>query len=624
MSTADVDPALQGAYQLHRSGKIEEAERAYLEILERRPEHAPALNLLGMLAGQTRRGALAVEILTRATTAAPANAEYHNNLGNALLMQGRAADAIKSFERAVQLRPDFSEVRRNLGVALNMTGRREEALAAFHAALAADPANLAARLNLGNLLHGMGRLDEGANEFRAALRQKPDYFLALNNLGIVLAAQGRLVEAIDCYRRAVTLNPDYAQAQSNLIYTLHLDPKSDDAGLQRELQFWSKRFAEPLAAEIRLYGNSPDPRRRLRIGYVSPDFRQHAVARFLVDVLAAHDPSHYEIHCFSDVYNPDVMTERLKSHAAQWYETSGMSDAQLADLVRASAIDILVDLSSHTAGSRLRVFARKPAPVQVTYLAYCSTTGIKAIDYRLTDGRLDPPAELPPYYSETSISLPETYWCYSVPPEAPEPNALPARARGSVTFGCLNSLSKISDVVLKTWIDILRAVPTSRLLLHADAGSGRERLTQIFSAAGVDPKRCEFVAYLPLEDYFRTLQKIDIALDPFPFAGGTTTCDALYMGVPVITLRGRRAVGRGGVSLLTSLSLLELIANTTEQYVQLATRLAGDYKAMANYRSGLRGMMKKSALMNPERFTRKLEEAYRRMWTTWCGHGQSS
>ena len=448
--------------------------------------------------------------------------------------------------------------------------------------------------------------------------------MAFNNLGLVLDSQRYLRRRpLECYRRAFTLTGEYAQALSNLIYTLHLDPRTMDADLHRELALWSSRFATPLAKEIAPHTNSRDPARRLRIGYVSPDFRQHPVGRFMVDVLAAHNHAQFEVHCFSDAPVPDDMTLKIRDKAQVWHGIAGMPDVAVADLARNAHIDILVDLAGHTAGSRLRVFARKPAPVQVTYLAYCSTTGIKAIDYRISDPRLDPPlpaaSESPAYYSEETVYLPETYWSYSVPPEAPDPGPPPARKNGYITFGCLNSLSKISDSALETWCAILRAIPTSRLSLHANEGSHRQRLTEFFTAQSIDPSRVEFAPYQPPAGYFASLKRIDVALDPFPFAGGTTTCDALFMGVPVITLRGMRAVGRGGVSILTSLSLLELIANSTEQYIQIAQRrLAADSRALYNYRTSLRGMMQKSALMSPQRLTRHLETAYRKMWTTWC------
>jgi predicted O-linked N-acetylglucosamine transferase (SPINDLY family) len=578
---------------------------------------------MGMLAGQTGRASLAVDLLSRAAASAPTHAEYQGNLGSAFLMAGRIGEAVTAFQRAVQLQPDYPEAHRNLGVALNLTGQRDAAIAEFQKTLALQPANLAAILNLGNVYLAAGRPDEAAAQFRHALRLKPDFVHALNNLGMAQASQGNLRDAMECCRRAFTINPDFAQAQSNLIYTLHLDPAADDAALRSELDFFARRFADPFAKSPAQHASEPDPARRLRIGYLSPDFREHPVARFLVDFLAAHDHRQFEIHCFHDHMASDAMTGRLQPHADRWHNVAGIPDAQLAGLIRASEIDILIDLASHTGGNRLRALARRPAPLQVTYLAYCSTTGMKAVDYRLSDARLDPPDDLPAWYAEKTLYLPESYWCYSLPSEAPEPAPMPVRSRGQITFGCLNSLSKVSGPVIEAWSAILKGVPNSRLLLHAPVGTHRQRYLDLFAAQGIDAARIEYVPYLPLPDYFRMYHQIDIALDPFPFAGATTTCDALYMGVPVITLRGKRAVGRSGVSILTSLSLLELIGNSVDQYVQLAIKLAHDCRTMTRYRGSLRGMMQKSALMSPERFTRNLERAFRRIWITWCSRKQN-
>lgn len=623
MTMIDADPALPAAAQHHRAGRLQDAERGYQEILARRPDYPPALNLMGMLAGQTGRATLAVDLLSRATASAPTNAEYQSNLGSALLMAGRVTEAVAAFQHAVQVQPDHPEAHRNLGVALNLTGQRDAAIAEFQRTLALQPANLAALLNLGNSYLAAGRPDDAATQFRHALRLKPDFVQALNNLGMAQASQGNLRDAMECYRRAFTTNPDFSQAQSNLIYTLHLDPAADDAALRTELDFFARRFADPFAKSPAQHANEPDRARRLRIGYISPDFREHAVARFLIDFLALHNHQQFEIHCLSDHMAADAMTKRIQSHADRWHNVAGIPDAKLADLIRASEIDILIDLASHTTGNRLRAIACKPAPLQITYLAYPSTTGMKAIDYRLSDARLDPPDELSTLYAEKTLYLPETYWCYSLPPEATEPGPMPVRKSGHITFGCLNSLSKVSAPVIEAWSAILKAVPNSRLLLHASVGTHRQRYLDLFAAQGIEAARIEFIPYQPLAEYFRTYHQIDIALDPFPFSGTAVTCDALYMGVPVITLRGKRAVGRSGVSILTSLSLLELIGNSVDHYVQLAIKLAQDRRTMSRYRGSLRAMMQKSALMSPERFTRNLERAYRRIWTTWCSRKQN-
>ena len=297
---------------------------------------------------------------------------------------------------------------------------------------------------------------------------------------------------------------------------------------------------------------------------------------------------------------------------------AGLSDERLAEVIRADRIDILVDLSAHMASNRLLVFARKPAPVQVTYLAYCSTTGLHTMDYRLTDPFLDPPGQPQPYYSEESVWLPETYWCYRPLLDVPPAGPLPARAAGHVTFGCLNNFCKVTPSTLAAWRDLLGAVPGSRLLLHAHAGSHRERVRAFFAEGGVDSGRVEFVGLVPLPEYLALYDRIDVGLDPFPYAGGTTTCDALWRGVPVISLAGQTAVARAGLSILSNAGLPELVARTPEEYVRLATDLARDLPRLVSLRSGLRGRLERSPLTDAPRFARNVEGALRGMWRRWC------
>jgi predicted O-linked N-acetylglucosamine transferase (SPINDLY family) len=296
----------------------------------------------------------------------------------------------------------------------------------------------------------------------------------------------------------------------------------------------------------------------------------------------------------------------------------GVTDERMAQLVREDQIDVLVDLTMHMARNRMLLFARKPAPVQVTYLAYCSTTGLETMDYRLTDPHLDPPGMNDAYYSEQSIRLPETYWCYPLHEQSPQAGPPPAPSGGEVTFGCLNNFCKVSPAALELWIQLLRATPKSQLILHAYEGSHRQRVRDLLEHEGIDPQRLKFVGMVSLSEYFKRYEQIDVGLDPFPCNGGTTTCDALWMGVPVVTLAGRTAVGRGGVSILANVGLPELIAQTPQQYVQIATDLAGDLPRLGELRRTLRARMQASPLMDAPRFARNIEAAYRQMWRNWC------
>ena len=301
----------------------------------------------------------------------------------------------------------------------------------------------------------------------------------------------------------------------------------------------------------------------------------------------------------------------------------GLSDEELAAAVHQDRIDMLVDLTMHMAHNRMLVFARKPAPVQVTYLAYCGTTGLDTIDYRLTDPYLDPPGADEQFYSEQSIRLPETYWCYRPAVDSPPVGPLPALAAGRLTFGCLNNFCKVTEPTLAAWCRLLRVLPDSRLLLHAARGSHRDRVRAILAEQGVSSDRLVFVDGVPILEYLRLYEQIDVALDPFPYGGGSTTCDALWMGVPVVSLAGKTAVGRSGLSILSNIGLPELIASDVDQYVRIAAELAADLPRLAALRATLRERMQKSPLMDAPRFARNVEAAYREMWRRWCGQEQS-
>ena len=356
----------------------------------------------------------------------------------------------------------------------------------------------------------------------------------------------------------------------------------------------------------------------MRIGYVSPDFREHPVGRFLLPLLAHHNKASFEIFAYSNAIRSDGVTQKLQSHVDTWRDISTLSDAKAADQIRSDKIDILIDLTMHMAHNRLRLFALKPAPVQITWLAYCSSTGLDMMDFRISDPHLDPPGLDDSIYRERTIRLPETYWCYqpSITPLAITP--LPALDRRQITFGCLNNFAKVSQPTLNTWIKLLHAVPASRLLLHAPPGEHRTLLAEKLRHAGINPDRLHFAGKVPIAAYFQLYDQIDIALDTFPYAGGTTTCDALWMGVPVTTLAGKTAVGRGGVSILSNLNLTELVAESEEQYVRIAADLANDLSRLSELRSTLRSRMDQSVLTDAARFAKGMEAAYRQAWSVRC------
>jgi predicted O-linked N-acetylglucosamine transferase (SPINDLY family) len=613
-----IQQQLESGLSHHQAGRLAEAERIYRQVLAEQPNHADALHLLGVLAGQTGRLDAGVDLIRRAIAICSTNASIYNNLGNALSAGGQLDQAIAAYRQAIQLKPDYSEAHSNLGNALTDMGQLDDAIAAYRQAIRLKPDLAEAHNNLGNALKDIGRPDEAIAACRLAIRLKPDLAAAHNNLGNALRNVGQLDEAVASFRQAIRLKLGYHLAHSNLIYTLHFHSGYDARMIHEEHRRWNQQHAEPFRKFIRPHTNNRDPERPLRIGYVSPDFCGHPVSRFLFPLLAAHDPDLFEVFCYSDVRRPDGFTGLLCRHAKQWRNTVGLTDERAAQLIREDQVDILVDLTMHMAGNRMLLFARKPAPVQVTYLAYCSTTGLETMDYRLTDPHLDPPGMNDSFYSEKSIRLPETYWCYSPDEQSPQVGPPPALRAGNVTFGSLNNFCKVSPQTLDLWIQLLRATPKSHLILHAHEGSHRQRVWDLLERQGIDPRRVMFVGRVPLSEYFKRYEQIDIGLDPFPCNGGTTTCDALWMGVPVVTLAGRTAVGRGGVSVLRNVGLPELIAKTPEQYVQIAAALANDLPRLAELRRTLRARMQASPLMDAPRFARNIEAAYRQMWRDWC------
>ena len=469
----------------------------------------------------------------------------------------------------------------------------------------------------------LGKLDEAVASYQQALQRKPDLAETYSNLGVALKDQGKLDEALACYRRALELKPDYAYAHSNLVYSQVFSPDYDAQALFEETRRWNRRHAEPLAKLVEPHGNDRSLDRRLRIGYVSPDFRNHAESFFTIPLLSAHHHQQFDIFCYADVVRPDGITARFRGYADAWRNISGLSDEQVAQWVRQDRIDILVDLTMHMAHNRLLVFARKPAPVQVCWLAYQGTTGLPAIDYRLTDPHIDPPGLFDGCYAEESVRLPDAFWCYD--PAASDPPAnelaigpLPALDKGRITFGCLNNFCKVNGPVLRLWARVLQAVDRSRLLLLAAEGSHRRHTLDLLEQEGVEPDRVTFVGRLPRPQYMELYHGIDIGLDTFPYTGQTTSLDAFWQGVPVVTMVGQTAAARAGLSLLTNLGTPQWVAQTPDQFVSIAVELASDLPRLGELRATLRDRLQRSPLMDAPRFARNVEAAYRMMWKRWC------
>jgi predicted O-linked N-acetylglucosamine transferase (SPINDLY family) len=593
-------------------------------VLRLKPDFADAHNILGIVLVKQRKLAEAAESFRRALHANPHHAMAHSNLGNALKEQGELDAAVSSFREALRLKPDFPEAYNNLGSILQQQGRFEEAESCLRQALRLKPDSAEVCFNLGILLWKLERVEDAIACNQRAVQLKPDYAEAHANLGNGLMERSQLDDAIAAYRVALRLKPDDAHVHSNLVRILHYHPGYDLEAIRDECRRWNARHAEPLTGDVRPHANLPDPERRLRIGYVSPDFRDHADAFFVVPLLSSHDHRQFEIFCYAHVARPDALTGRLRGYADVWRNIVGHSDAQIADTVRDDRIDILVDLKLHTADNRLQLFARKPAPVQVTWLGYPGTTGLSTVDYRLTDPYLDPPGLFDAYYTEESLRLPDTFWCYDPLTDGPSINALPALESGALTFGCLNNFCKVNDGCLALWARVLRDVPHSRLLLQAPRGPARDKVLARLHREGIAAGRVQFADKHARPEYLKLYQHIDLCLDPLPYNGHTTSLDAFWMGVPTVTMVGETAVGRAGWSQLCNLDLKELAAETPDEYVTLAAKLAADLPCLQELRRTLRERMTQSPLMDANRFARNVESAYRQMWRRWCLGRQTS
>jgi predicted O-linked N-acetylglucosamine transferase (SPINDLY family) len=656
MTPLALEQALQQALGHHQVGRLAEAEALYRQVLAACPDHADVLHLLGVLAGQTGRTAESIELIGRATAANPGVADYHANLAESYQRSGQWGPAAASLRLALALRPDWAEAHNHLGIALVAGHRPEEALAAFGRAIALRPDFAEAHNNLGGALRGLGRLEEAIAAYRRATALRPDFAEAHDNLGHALrdacrleeaiaayaralpprpdpawaessieqghflANRGRVLDAIACFCRAVAAQPDLARGWSNLVYALQFHPAYGAPALLAEHRRWEAHLVAPLGLVVAPHANEPSPGRRLRIGYVSPDFRDHVVGHNLRPLFRRHDHRQFEVIVYADVPHPDGFTRDFQADADRWRNIAGWTDDAVARRIRDDGIDILVDLTLHMERNRLLVFARKPAPVQITFAGYPGTTGLSAIDYRLTDPYLDPTGTGTGTgcYAEESVRLPASFWCYEAKPDDPPVNPLPSRTAGFVTFGCLNHPAKVNPPVLALWARVLRGTGDSRLLLMSPAGPHRDEVLRLLEAEGVAPGRVGFATRQRHRRYLELYHGIDLALDTLPYNGHTTSLDALWMGVPVVTLVGGTVVGRAGLSQLTNLGSTELVAATPDEFVRIAVALAGDRRRLESLRAGLRERMRGSPLMDAARFTRGIEAAYRTLWRRWC------
>ncbi len=640
------------ASPLHDAGGLARAMESTYRMLwdEWREGDIPRLHRLYTHDDRTGAEGLAHRMLRRD----PADIEAHHVLGLLDYRGGRFNEAASHFEVAVARAPDRAELHANHAAVLRSLGRLPEAEQAARTALTLEPQQVGAHNNLGNILRDVGRYDESAACYRMAVHLQPDFtdawinlawVLALaghaqqaelaarqaiscdprnadghNNLGLALMRQGRLAEAEATLRQALSLRPDFALPHSNILFCLNYRPELSAEAIFAEYQQWDRRHAQPLMPAEPTFDPDRTAGRRLRIGYVSPDFRQHAVALFAEPLLAAHDHASVEVYCYAEVPAPDAVTERFRALADHWRSTVGLRDEDLAELIRRDRIDVLIDLAGHTAGNRLLVFARKPAPVQVTYLlGHGYSSGMSAMDAFLADATLVP-AGADGVFSESLVRLSRIPLAYAPPADMPDVSPLPALANRFVTFGYFGRTVRLNDAVVAAWASILHAVPASRLILNSapfGEPAGREQMAARFAAHGIAHTRLSLIYTTPQTRTWAAYGAIDIALDPFPHNAGTTTIEALWQGVPVVSLAGRPTVGRFGAAILHAVGLDDWVTNDVTAFIARAVAAAADLDALSQLRAGLRPRFAASPLCDATGLARELEAAYRGLWDAW-------
>lgn len=592
LQNVPADELFAGAEKAWNEKQVEDALALYLAAVRADSRCHQAHRALAMIFDMVKKPDLSIHHMVRAVEAAPDNAEYHYQLGTFFYIGRRYEAARKELEHAVCLAPDHLKARNHLAVVLTTLGLAAEA----------------------------------EKHIRYCLERNPDEYKFRTNLASALVDQGKIDQALRQYRRALELCPSYSLAGSNFLFALNYDPSAHAQVLFQESRRWEKRLCSDFSAPSHLPGLS-EPSfirnvsipRPLRIGYVSADFRTHSVAWFIAPVLEMHNRDEFETICYSNVAVPDNLTTRISRLCSKWQVIRGRSDKETREMIGGDRIDILVDLGGHTAENRLPLFLRRNAPVQVTWLGYPATTGLSTIDFRLTDSLADPAGQ-EHYHSETLYRLPHSFLCYQPPDDCPEVTKPPCLRNGYVTFGSFNNLPKVNSKVVEVWAEILRSVPGSRLFLKNkffEDGLICKRYVELFRKQGVDANRLEFGAFTPdTRRHLALYERVDIALDTFPYNGTTCTCEAMWMGVAVICLKGDRHASRVGYSLLSRVGLGSLVADSVRQYIDIAGSLAKSPKKLCELRSSLRARMSQSVLCNAREFTHSLEKAYRDMWQT--------
>ena len=631
-------------------GQFDAAEESLRRVIALAPEHAAAWQCLGEIAAQ--RGDLdhAETLLRHALELQPSYVEAHLSLGSVLTSLGKFGEAVASFRRALEVKPDYVEAHFSLGDVFTSLGKFDEAVASFRRALEIKPDYVEAHINLGNALTGIGQLDDAVASYRRALKLKPDHAVAYISLGITLAGIGQLNDAVESYihalefkpddvdahiklgnafrdlgqlddalasyRRALEIKPDYAEAHNKLLLVLNYTTSHAPSNYLEQARLFGRVVAGKVGTRFSAWQCAARPE-RLRVGLVSGDLRKHSVGFFLEGLLAHIDPARIELFAYPTHHGEDELTARIRPNFSSWKHVFDSNDEAAARLIHADGVHILFDLSGHTERNGLPVFAWKPAPVQVTWLGLPSTTGMAEIDYILGDLHAIP-AECENHFSETVWRMPESYLCLTVPASPVKVVVLPALSAGYVTFGSFNNLTKMTDAVVAVWARVLKSVPNSRLSLKARQLNDLvicEKTLQRFASCGIAPDRLLLSGtFASADDHLAAYNKIDIALDTFPYPGVTTSVEALWMGVPVLSLRGDRFLSRTAESIAHNAGLSDWVAADEDDYVAKAVSFTSSLERLATLRAGLRQQVLASPLFDAPRFARNFEDALWGMW----------
>ncbi len=618
-----LDPALVPAYNnlgvvLRARNKLEAAKDNYLKLLSLKPDYAEAHSNLGIILAELKQSGQAAEHLEKAVSLNPKLMDAWNTLGIVRRSEGRLQDAIQSFEKAIQLAPNFAEAHNNLGNAYVTAGQIDKAIGAFQQAIKFQPEYTDAHSNLGNAYEKQGLLDEAWSHFQRALKLNPADPACLFNCGLNLHERGHYEEADNYYQQAIAKNPDNLSFRSNAVMLLNYTDRLPQQEVFEQHCSWETAYKKTMAKP----GLPPLKRKQtshthIRIGFVSADLREHSVYYFFEPLLKHLDPERFETFCYYNHHERDSKTGHIQSLAQHWRDVADLDDLDLGKQIRKDNIDILVDLSGHSAGHRLGTFCYRPAPVQATWLGYPNTSGLSTMDFRITDIIADPEGDQDQFYTEELIRVEGSFLCYQGNDALPFEQKLPADTSGYLTFGSFNNLTKVNAEVLSLWAKLLAAIPESRLILKSKqlaSQSLRDDITKHFTQAGVDGSRIELHAKLAnYEEHLRLYDRIDVGLDPFPYNGTTTTLEAMWMGVPTLTLVGNRHAGRVGASILTHMGLEDFNCTSGDSLIEQAKLFNSNRALLRDLRPTLRERMQASPLGQAENHAKHMASAFEQM-----------